>query len=399
LMGSLATALGTLPMPPTMPREEEFGIEWTGKRLGNTQTCDAQGFFYVFGRIAMFLYNGMLCLYYACAIAFQMKERNLRKYVEPALHLIPIALGLGTAVPPLFLEMYNPSPSDRWCTLIPYPPVCFLPAFDCIRRSSLHAFEIYRIETICLIAIDTAIIIVSLALVLWRTVTTDRDIALLKREHTNETSGPLRDRQQHSKVILIQALAYIAACVLTTTFTTLKLLGNQSVVIDVLRSTFSPLQGFFNLVIFLCHKVYNYRRVHPETSICNVLVLLFRTSVQEPVFVSRITIVERTAGECKVLDIYVEDEGGSISLDDEFSPDVSRRRSSIRFSIPPSHVSGRYSPGIDVLVDESDSRDGLSVFDDSKCLHESVAKSYETSEFDNLGNLSATGMSIGTSLP
>jgi len=201
---------------------------------------------------------------------------------------------------------------------------------------------------------------------------TDRGIAL--RVHTNETSGPLRDRQQHSKVILIQALAYVAACVLTTTFTTLKLLGNQSVVIHVLRSTFSPLQGFFNLVIFLCHKVYNYRRVHPETSICNVIVLLFRTSVQEPVFVSRISIVERTAEAGKDLDIYVEDEGGSISLDDELSPNIARR--GISFSIP-SHRSGRYSPGSDVLMNEFESacRDDLSGFDDSKCLHESVGKS------------------------
>ena len=53
-----------------------------------------------------------------------------------------------------------------------------------------------------------------------------------------------------------------------------------------------PLHGFFNLVIFLFHKVYNYRRLHSDESVGEVISLLFRTKdVQEPCFVERISIV------------------------------------------------------------------------------------------------------------
>jgi hypothetical protein len=54
-----------------------------------------------------------------------------------------------------------------------------------------------------------------------------------------------------------------------------------------------PLQGFFNFVIFLSHKVYNYRRVHKNESISHVLALLFCTSTSDPFFISRISVVKQ----------------------------------------------------------------------------------------------------------
>jgi len=72
-------ALTSLPMPRTMliaiiEREhwDSHGNsyeDWARKKLGNTQTCDAQGFFFTFGITAMYSYNVMLCVYYVCAIA------------------------------------------------------------------------------------------------------------------------------------------------------------------------------------------------------------------------------------------------------------------------------------------------------------------------------------------
>jgi len=106
ILGSVAMGLTTLPMPKdTGTDHDDFG----GTALGNTQTCEAQGFFFVFGVTTMFGYNAMLCVYYTCAIASKMKEEQIARGVEPWLHIIPLVLGLAYAVPPLFTQMYNPT--------------------------------------------------------------------------------------------------------------------------------------------------------------------------------------------------------------------------------------------------------------------------------------------------
>ncbi len=55
----------------------------------------------------MFGYNATLCVYYACAIAFKMREDKIVKWVEPILHIVPLVVGLGYAIPPFFTKMYN----------------------------------------------------------------------------------------------------------------------------------------------------------------------------------------------------------------------------------------------------------------------------------------------------
>ena len=112
ILGSIAMALTTLPMPD-IPGSDEI----EGTRLGNIQTCEAQGFFFVFGVFTMFTYNGMLCVYYTCVIAFGMEEQNVTRRVEPFLHLFSLSCGLGAAVPPLFLEMYNPTGTLLCCSI------------------------------------------------------------------------------------------------------------------------------------------------------------------------------------------------------------------------------------------------------------------------------------------
>jgi len=69
------------------------------------------------------------------------------------------------------------------------------------------------------------------------------------------------------------------------------------------------LQGFFNLLIFVSHKIYNYRRVHQDVSRCEVLWLLFRGSPTEPVILSRISIVQwHKREEVEYVDIEVDDD-------------------------------------------------------------------------------------------
>jgi hypothetical protein len=117
MLTSLAMALTTIPMPRPNISEvvDSYGFE--GSRYGNTGTCTAQGFFFMLGGLGTYLYNGTLCFYYACAIAFTMHESNIKKKVEPLLHLIPVGLGIVITSYPIFTEMYNPTPGSSWCTI------------------------------------------------------------------------------------------------------------------------------------------------------------------------------------------------------------------------------------------------------------------------------------------
>ena len=113
ILGSTAMGLTTLPMP----RDSYLYYDWAGTQLGNSGTCKAQGFFFVFGMICMFVYNVALCCYYACIIAFKMKEKVVKKKIEPFLHLVPIGVALLGAVPPLFFNLYQASGWEAWCTV------------------------------------------------------------------------------------------------------------------------------------------------------------------------------------------------------------------------------------------------------------------------------------------
>ena len=333
IMGSVSMALATLPMPSHMPREEEFDLSWSGPRLGNTHTCNAQGFFFMFGVCTMFCYNSALCSYYCAAIAFRIKEKNIRKYIEPWLHGFSIGVPLVFAIAPLAGNLYNPSSFEDvpWCLISVYPVDCDYRSngtaetdVECIRGGGTLFMLVPRIIMVATFMTLTSIIL-SLSIVLWRVIKTERAItsiynALPRRTRNHRDNHQVREnvaedvpniarRQNHnSKVVLIQAMAYVFSLVFTLTFPTLNALKDlypqssfaQGVrrMSDTLETSFLPLQGVFNFIIFLGHKIYNRRDwANEDESICEIVRQLFAGSVEEPVFISRITLVYQNEEE------------------------------------------------------------------------------------------------------
>eukprot|EP00551_Chaetoceros_affinis_P009132 CAMPEP_0203677210 /NCGR_PEP_ID=MMETSP0090-20130426/27445_1 /ASSEMBLY_ACC=CAM_ASM_001088 /TAXON_ID=426623 /ORGANISM="Chaetoceros affinis, Strain CCMP159" /LENGTH=336 /DNA_ID=CAMNT_0050544033 /DNA_START=45 /DNA_END=1055 /DNA_ORIENTATION=+ len=94
-----------------------------------------------------------------------------------------------------------------------------------------------------------------------------------------------------TKVILIQAAAYVLSYVLTLTFPLIRsnVEGSQW----AMRATFVliPLQGFFNAVIFMSHKVYNYRRVNQERTILFTICSLMKGSARETFYFTRLSLL------------------------------------------------------------------------------------------------------------
>jgi len=106
---------------------------------------------------------------------------------------------------------------------------------------------------------------------------------------------------QNTKVILIQAAWYILAFVFSLVFTLVRVFITKNYpFVDGGQFLTMPLQGFFNTLIFFGHKIYTYRKTHPDVSRRHVFCLLLRGKAIDPILVSRISLIEiddRTTGE------------------------------------------------------------------------------------------------------
>eukprot|EP00551_Chaetoceros_affinis_P008627 CAMPEP_0203683338 /NCGR_PEP_ID=MMETSP0090-20130426/47471_1 /ASSEMBLY_ACC=CAM_ASM_001088 /TAXON_ID=426623 /ORGANISM="Chaetoceros affinis, Strain CCMP159" /LENGTH=305 /DNA_ID=CAMNT_0050552481 /DNA_START=1235 /DNA_END=2152 /DNA_ORIENTATION=+ len=124
----------------------------------------------------------------------------------------------------------------------------------------------------------------------------------------------IEQSHRNTKVVIIQAFAYLGSFVLTLSFPlmrsltipldaglfTINLLARLSIIV-------MPLQGFFNALIFISHKIYNYRRVHEDVSRWEILWMLLRGSLDEPMLFSRISQIDIRAGE-RFVDVELVNE-------------------------------------------------------------------------------------------
>jgi hypothetical protein len=118
--------------------------------------------------------------------------------------------------------------------------------------------------------------------------------------YSEENVQKILDRHANTKAVLIQASSYILAFTLSLLPPLLMLIGVDgrfslpvTTELEKISLILLPLQGFFNACIFISHKVYNFKRVHAHASICHVLSLLLTTSLHDPVFISRISIIKQ----------------------------------------------------------------------------------------------------------
>ncbi len=68
-----------------------------------------------------------------------------------------------------------------------------------------------------------------------------------------------------------------------------------------------PSQGSFNLMIYIGHRIYNYRRIHPDVSKCAVFCQLFKGKANDDIFFTRISLIEIDKDEEK-MEVRVENE-------------------------------------------------------------------------------------------
>lgn len=165
-----------------------------------------------------------------------------------------------------------------------------------------------------------------MVLTVWKVISTERllrdlTVNMYRMNHGSNLARVLR-RHRFTKSVALQALAYIIAFLASLLLPLLRAMNvvsgeDESDIqweniarIDRAILVLLPLQGFYNLIIFVSHKIINYRRTNSSVSICGVLRLLFlQSGTHEPVYISRISIVRKehdhNDNEC-----FCDDENG-----------------------------------------------------------------------------------------
>jgi len=293
---SFAIALTTIPMP------KDVIYPFQMPSYGSIATCEAQGLVYMIGNGLVFGMNGILNIYYLCTLRYNMPENIFRRYLE-----IPLCIAntvISITVPSATLikeELLNPSPTDPYCVPNTYPVDCTKADNpECRGGGGRGAFNPMYLSVITL-AFFT--LIITMALVVHSFYRNERKLRKAVKDNQihegDETYQVLQRAQETSGIITRQAVLYIAAFLITWIFGFVEFCfketgdDTKNKFLPVLRMIFQPLQGFFNLIIFVYHKVQTLRRADDDLTVVEALekVFLFPDQMEDKAAVSNLNIV------------------------------------------------------------------------------------------------------------
>lgn len=258
---SFSTSLSTWPIPR--------GTEGVYGALGTTGTCTAQGFFNQLSLTSSF-YNLVLAAYYVMLGTYQMTDEKIAKY-EPFMHAFAILPSMGFAIAGLPLTLYNNA--NLWCWIAAYPPTCEDNSgrhgdVPCERghESWLYRWLFFYAPLWTAIASVTLLMtMLTLSvkkeekqMIVLQQEYRERRASFTEGENGGQNSLPSPPEKAHlarTKKMFYQALFYVGAFYLTWISGTIARLvqlinGKSYFALMCLHSFLTPLQGFFNFIVY-----------------------------------------------------------------------------------------------------------------------------------------------------
>ena len=302
IIASISMALATIPMP------KNNVYHFSGPVLGNFSTCAAQGYLIVLGTTTAAAFNMSLSWYYVCSICFKMESEIIKKHIEPIFFAFPVILGFTLSSIVLHFEYLNAMPFDSFCTIGPYPFDCtFNDDVECERggRPDGQGAWNYNMALLCSSCVIGFIFLginVAMIIIIFFTIKNGRQIKLLikkqkvqeitdkvengdinaafKAEEDMSTTSYLRSTRR----TVLQALMYILAFFLTWVFVLSDIIspGGDARSLSVLKVIFLPLQGFWNMLIFLHHKIWLVRNYDSTATIWDAIMIVFSKNKNVP---------------------------------------------------------------------------------------------------------------------
>jgi len=311
---SAAIAFGTLPLPKDMIYKFDPG--WVS---GNQTTCAVQGFlvttFFPIG--LMFL--SMLSIYYILTIIYKKRDAELKNNRAFTLYLpiIGTAYMLVGPVWGLFAGSFNPTTYLTWCHFIAYPYYCQEDGMEhnkCLHGGNSSMLKIWaEMEVLLLnfLFIAAIIAVISVLIAVFRQERYIKEMhKIVYRNGRLETDGErklasTKKRQTYIKALSVQCAAYIFSyliCYLTSCVFSYLIsffsgaaiigeIGEQGWGMQYFRVLAFPLQGFFNLLIFVGHKAYDKKVANQSLTTMQTIMNVFRENEEEKHFISNISLV------------------------------------------------------------------------------------------------------------
>ncbi len=288
VIASICVALNTVPMPYDVHDMYPFA----GAALGNVGTCTAQGFLMAYGVLLVLASTVTLNLYYVLTFGYGMAEERFKKRIMPVMLVLSLIICVVIPVRAFTMHLISPSPLLGLCTIDPFPFHCNFNKGEQGTNSTTSNMEE------CIQG-DPAIVVRTISWIariicggVFAVIVISMIVVTLSVFYRNEE---IIYDSQSTKAIMIQALMYIGAYLLTYAWSFIFVAKVPARISDELQPSsntlgflmifFQPLQGFFNAMIFVYQKAHTLRRTNTGLSLLGACrkVILTPSSVPQQV--------------------------------------------------------------------------------------------------------------------
>lgn len=295
--------IGWMMGPVAVPRETTDRFI----AIGNKESCSAAGFLVQLGA-SSYLYNAMLSVYFLVVIRFGIGPQTLIT-VEWIMHAVAIVFGLATAPTGLYLKVYSESAVGSLCWIAESPVDCSLrEGVECVNEANIR-FVGYLFGILPMLSVPI-VVVCNLLIYCWV-----RSTEQARQRH--DRSADCGDegkseivRLKRTRKVANQAFLYVAAFFNSLMWTivvrnldgwnvvTRENEGNFFVLI-LLGHCFSPLQGFFNLLVYIRPRYLNTRlRYKHESRLGALHIALSRVQSREARRSSLVSNTQSTVLPC-----------------------------------------------------------------------------------------------------
>jgi len=238
---ALVAFFSTWPVP-----KDTIYSDYIWGEAGNQTTCDIQGFFHLWGALMAIVYMSSLSLYFLLIIRYKWALERLQK-IEPYMHGLAWIFASTASVICVSKDLTNPFIVG--CGVQSYPLKCnSSKGVPCIRGENAVIYQWILVITPTVVGL---IFVSACMIMMYATVRTRQSAAARFRRDgdTSETvdeqiSEDFRRAWQFTGVYIFLSIPILAAIF------TFAISGKQSFIIAMLRAIITPMQGFFNAIVF-----------------------------------------------------------------------------------------------------------------------------------------------------
>ena len=202
--------------------------------IGNSTTCKAIASLFTLGGTGSFLYSGMLSFYFLLKIRYQVTDSKMKNVYERYFHVIAIGLPLTTTIVGISLDVFDESRFGPGCWVVDRPMFGWI-------STALPYFIILPA-----VIINNVLIFCSVR-------------ATLDKRRDSIANRQAADNRL--KTVAVQSFMYVSSFLLAFTWSgAARVLESQDFHEDsegdmylllVLQAIFSPMQGIFNMIIYV----------------------------------------------------------------------------------------------------------------------------------------------------